>query len=150
LSDSLERLSQETLPSVLFPQAPVIRFVPDRKVCLCGGPLVVQKTRRKTVLSLIGPFIAHETLLQCSECSRVFDSDDLLGIVPPRCNIAYDVMVFIGRALFRRHRNTEEVRAELVLRNVRLCASEVTYLGGSSSPCSPWLIVRQPHGFVGG
>jgi len=129
LSDSLERLSQETLPSVLFPQAPVIRFVPDRKVCLCGGPLVVQKTRRKTVLSLIGPFIAHETLLQCSECSRVFDSDDLLGIVPPRCNIAYDVMVFIGRALFRRHRNTEEVRAELVLRNVRLCASEVNYLG---------------------
>ena len=129
LSDRLERLSQETLPSVLFPDPPVIRFVPDRKVCLCGRPLVVQKTRRKTVLSLTGPFIAHETLLHCSECSRVFDSDDLLGIVPSRCNVAYDVMVFIGRALFLRHRNTEEVRAELVPRNVRLCASEVDYLG---------------------
>ncbi len=129
LSGSLERLSQETLPSVLFPEPPVIRFVPDRKVCLCGRPLVVQKTRRKTVLSLTGPFIAHETLLHCLECSRVFDSDDLLGIVQSRCNVAYDVMVFIGRALFLRHRNTEEVRAELVPRNVRLCASEVDYLG---------------------
>jgi len=129
LSGSLERLSQETLPSVLFPEPPIIPFVPDRKVCLCGRPLVVQKTRRKTVLSLTGPFIAHETLLHCSECSRVFDSDDLLVIVPSRCNVAYDVMVFIGRALFLRHRNTEEVCAELVLRNVRLCASEIDYLG---------------------
>jgi len=38
-------------------------------------------------------------------------------------------MVFIGRALFLRHRSTEEVRTELVTRNVRLCASEVNYLG---------------------
>ena len=129
LGDSLERLSQETLPSVLFPEPPVIPFVPERKVCLCGRPLVVQKTRRKTVFSLTGPFIAHETLLHCPECSRVFDSDALLGIVPSRCNVAYDVMVFIGRALFLRYLNTEEVRAELVPRNVRLCASEVDYLG---------------------
>jgi hypothetical protein len=89
----------------------------------------VQKTRRKTVLSLTGPFIAHETLLQCPACCRVFDSDTLLRLVAPRCNVAYDVMVFIGRALFLRHRSTGEVRAELVARNVRLCASEVEYLG---------------------
>ena len=107
----------------------MIRFAPQRKACLCGVPLVVQKTRRKTVLSLTGPFIAHETLLQCPACSRVFDSDTLLRLVPPRCNVAYDVMVFIGRALFLRHRSTGEVRCELVARNVRLCASEVEYLG---------------------
>ena len=107
----------------------MIRFAPQRKACLCGVPLVVQKTRRKTVLSLTGPFIAHETLLQCPACSRVFDSDTLLRLVPPRCNVAYDVMVFIGQALFLRHRSTEEVRCELVARNVRLCASEVEYLG---------------------
>lgn len=90
---------------------------------------MVQKTRRKTVLSLTGPFVAHETLLQCPACSRVFDSDTLLRLVAPRCNVAYDVMVFIGRALFLRHRSTEEVRCELVARNARLCASEVDYLG---------------------
>ena len=117
------------MPAVLFPEPPLIRFIPDRKGCLCGRHLVLQKTRRKTVFSLTGPFIAHETLLHCPECSRVFGSNDLLAIVPPRCNVAYDVMVFIGRSLFLRHRNTEEVRAELVLRNVRLSASEVDYLG---------------------
>ncbi|NQU14799.1 MAG: transposase [Desulfobacteraceae bacterium] len=125
----MERLSHETLPSALFPQPPVIRFAPQRKTCLCGVPLVVQKTRRKSVLSLTGPFFAHETLLQCPACSRVFDSDTLSRIVPSRCNVAYDVMVFVGRALFLRHRSTEEVRTELVTRNVRLCASEVNYLG---------------------
>jgi len=129
LSHSLTRLSQETVPSALFPQPPVIRFAPQRNACLCGVPLVVQKTRRKTVLSLTGPFIAHETLLQCPACSRVFDSETLLKLVPPRCTVAYDVMVFIGRALFLRHRSTEEVRCELGARSVRLCASEVEYLG---------------------
>ena len=81
------------------------------------------------MLSMTGPFVAHETLLQCPACSRVFGSDTLPGLVAPRCNVAYDVMVFIGRALFLRHRSTEEVRTELTARNVRLCASEVDYLG---------------------
>lgn len=129
LSCSLERLSQETLPSALFPQPPVVDFTLEKKVCLCGGRLGVQKTRRKTVLSMTGPFIAHETILQCPACARVFGSDVLLRLVPSRCNVAYDLMVFIGRALFQRHRTTEEVRAELAARNVRLCASEVAYLG---------------------
>ncbi len=98
-------------------------------MCFCGGQLGVQKTRRKTVLSMTGPFIAHETVLQCRVCARVFDSDILLRLVPSRCNVAYDVLVFIGQALFLRHRTTEEVRAELAARNVTLCASEVDYLG---------------------
>lgn len=101
-------------------------------MCFCGGQLGVQKTRRKTVLSMTGPFIAHETVLQCRVCARVFDSDILLRLVPSRCNVAYDVLVFIGQALFLRHRTTEEVRAELAARNVTLCASEVDYLGYKS------------------
>ena len=98
-------------------------------MCLCGERLVVQKTRRKTVLSMTGPLIAHETVLQCSTCSRTFGSHALLRLVPNRCNVAYDVLVFVGQALFRRHRTTQEVRVELAARNVRLCASEVNYLG---------------------
>lgn len=129
MTGSLERVSQETLPAALFPQPPVVSFSPQRDRCPCGGRLVVQKTRRKTVLSLIGPFIAHETVLQCPVCDRVFGSEALLRLVAGRCQVAYDVLVFVGRALFERHRTTEEVRAELVARQVRLCASEVDYLG---------------------
>ena len=78
---------------------------------------------------MTGPFIAHETVLQCSACGAVFGSDVLLHLVPARSNVAYDVMVFVGRALFQRHRTTEEIRTELGARNVRLSASEVDYLG---------------------
>jgi len=50
-------------------------------------------------------------------------------LVPARSNVAYDVMVSVGFAMFQRHRTTEEIRTELLARNVRLSASEVDYLG---------------------
>jgi hypothetical protein len=125
----LARLSQETLPAALFPQPPVIRFAPERNVCHCDTRLIVQKTRRKMVFSMTGPFIAHETVFQCPVCFRIFVSEALLRLVPSRCNVAYDVLVFVGRALFHRYRTTQEVRAELSARNVRLSASEIEYLG---------------------
>ena len=89
----------------------------------------MQKTRRKTVLGMIGPFIAHETVHQCRVCSRTCGSDSLLRLVSSRCTVAYDVLVHVGQALFQRHRTLEEVRTELAVRNVHLCASEVAYLG---------------------
>jgi hypothetical protein len=89
----------------------------------------VQKTRKKKVLRMTGPFIAHETVLQCSACDTVFGSEALLQLVPTRSNVAYDVMVSVGSAMFQRHRTTEEIRTELLARNVALSASEVDYLG---------------------
>jgi len=129
LSLTIVQLHEETLPSALFPQPPVIWFAPERNVCLCDGRLVVQKTRRKRVLSMTGPFIAGERVLECSACSRTFASDALLQLVSSHCKVAYDVLVFVGRALFQRYRTAQEVRAELLDRNVRLCASEIDYLG---------------------
>jgi len=129
LSGSLARLSRETLPSVLFPQPPVVRFASKTDTCHCGVRLLVQKTRRKKVLSMLGPFVAHETLVRCPGCSSTFHSDHLPRLVASRSNVAYDVLVFVGRALFQRHRNSREVRAELIARNVRLSISEIEYLG---------------------
>lgn len=119
----------DTLPAALFPQPPVIRFSPEREECLCGNRLLVQKTRRKKVLQMTGPMIAHETLSQCPSCGTVFGSDTLLRLVPARSNVAYDVMLFVGRALYQRHRTAEEIRTDLAARNVLLCASEINYLG---------------------
>jgi hypothetical protein len=125
----LKKLSQEILPLALFPHPPIVHFAPEMDVCPCGGRLGMQKSRRKTVLSMTGPFIAHERVLQCEDCDRAFHSESLLRLVPARCNVAYDVLVFVGQALFRRHCTTEEVRTELITRNVRLCSSEIEYLG---------------------
>jgi len=119
----------ESSPAALFPRPPVIRFFPKQEACDCGRKLVVQKTRRKSVLSMNGPFLAHETLYECRTCSRVFDSEELLQLVPSRCNVAYDTLVFVGEALFRRHQTTLEVRAGLIARNIYLSDSEIAYLG---------------------
>ena len=89
----------------------------------------MQKTRRKTVQTMIGPFIAHETVLQCPASSSTFHSDALLTLVGSRCNVAYDVLIFVGDSFFRRHRTSREVRVDLIARNVRLSISEIEYLG---------------------
>jgi len=78
---------------------------------------------------MVGPFVAHETVRYCSKCGRVYLSEALLAFVPCGCNVAYDVLVFVGRALFQRHRTVQETLYELAARNVHLSASEVTYLG---------------------
>jgi len=129
LAQCLEKLKQEILPGKLFPQPPVIRFRHDRDVCQCTTPLVVQKTRRKNVQSMTGPFIAHETLLCCPQCERVYTSETLRQLVANRCNVAWDVVVFVGQSLFRHHRITEHIRRDLQALNINLCPSEIEYLG---------------------
>ncbi len=156
LSSCLQQLTQETLPVALFPSPPVVRFVPERTVCSCGGQLDVQKTRRKTVLSMTGPFIAHETVLNCQSCSSFFGSEALLQLVPKWCNIGYDVLVYIGRALFQRYRTIQEVRIELYSRNVRISDSEISYLGykfiATLAACHQQATprIRQSMGLAGG
>lgn len=78
---------------------------------------------------MTGPFVAHETLFQCPTCRAVFNADPLRRMVPPRCNMGYDVMVFVGQSLFQRYRTAAEIQAELADRNLFISASEVYYLG---------------------
>ena len=119
----------DTSAAALFPKPPIIRFIPQKEECPCGTRLLVQKTRRKKVLTMTGPMIAHETVTRCPDCGAVFASDTLRQLVPARSNVAYDVLVFVGRSMYQRHRTTEETRAELATRNVLLCPSEINYLG---------------------
>jgi hypothetical protein len=65
----------------------------------------------------------------CHDCDRIFASEALQSIVPKRCNVAYDLLIFVGQALFRRYRNVQEIRTELITRNIRLSPSEIGYLG---------------------
>jgi hypothetical protein len=119
----------DTSPAVLFSEPPVIRFTPQREKCSCGTRLLVQKTRRKNVLKMTGPMIAHETITHCPRCGKVFGSDALRRWVPAGSTVAYDVMVFVGQSMYQRHRTTQEIRAELAVRNVFLSPSEISYLG---------------------
>jgi len=81
--------------------------------CSCGKALFVQKTRWKTVFSMTGPFKAHETLYHCRICRKAYRSKDLRNIVARCCNVAWDVLVFVGKSLFQRCLTTDQVCHEL-------------------------------------
>jgi hypothetical protein len=108
-----------------------VEFRPARTHCPdCGGELKVCKTRRRTVSTLhVGRFRAREVLLSCKPCGHTFRSEELGALVAPGANFGYDVMVYAGRALFLRHRNEEEVVAELAQNYVRISPREVSLLG---------------------
>lgn len=78
---------------------------------------------------MTGPFKAHETLYHCRTCRQVYRSEDLRNIVARCCNVAWDVLVFVGKSLFQRCLTTDQVCHELKLRNIDLSRSEVEYLG---------------------
>src|SRR5690606_30971639 len=62
-------------------------------------------------------------------CARTHRSEELCALVPPGANFGYDVMVHAGKAFFLRHRNEEEVVAELAEKNVRISPREASLLG---------------------
>lgn len=78
---------------------------------------------------MTGPFVARETIGLCMNCKRTFRSEALQRLVPKYCNVAFDLLVFIGQALFRRHRTVDEICDELTTRNINISASEIGYLG---------------------
>ena len=78
---------------------------------------------------MTGPFKAHETLYHCRECQQVYRSKDLRNIAAKCCNVAWDVLVSVGKSLFQRCLTTDQVCHELKLRNIELSPSEVEYLG---------------------
>ena len=98
----------------------------------CRAPLQVYKTQCRTVQTLpLGCYSAHETLLHCERCPNdtLYGAESLSQLVPAGCTFGYDVLVFVGRALFLRQRRAEEIIAELQAHQVRLSPSEVGYLG---------------------
>jgi hypothetical protein len=92
----------------------------------------VKKTRTQTVHTLhLGCFTAHETLLQCDHCPNPesYAAEELSRLAPSGCTFGYDVVIFVGKALFCLQRRTQEIVEELRSRNIRISAREVGYLG---------------------
>ncbi len=122
----------EACPAYLFREPPQLFFRSAHQVCpSCRADLTVQKTRNKTVVSLLGEFVAHEWVLECRLCDAgtVCASEELPRIVPERCNVAFDLLVFAGKALFVEHRNSLEIQSELATRGIDISTGEIEYLG---------------------
>lgn len=57
----------------------------------------------------------------------VFHSRELRTLIPEHCNFGYDIIVFIGESLLLRCRNYQEIRLELLKRNVVISESEIAF-----------------------
>jgi len=133
LNQHLEKLQSNLLLGTLFPEKPLIRFVPNPSHCSrCDHTLQVWKTRTRKVATLgIGHFIAHETQAYCPHCAdgSVFQAAELHQLVPRGARYGYDVMDYVGQALFLHCRNANEIRRELREKNIRISQREIGYLG---------------------
>jgi hypothetical protein len=133
LNDYLEKLQSHLSLGALFPEKPLIRFVPDLSHCpRCHRATQVRKTHTRKIATLcIGDFIAHETQGYCPHCvdRPVFRAAELHQRVPRGARYGYDVMVYVGQALFLRCRNGKEIRRELSEKNIRISQRAVGYLG---------------------
>jgi len=79
----------------------------------------------------IGDFLAHETQGYCPHCADrpVFRAAQLHQLVPRGARYGYDVMDYVGQALFLRCRNGKEIQCELREKNIGISQREIGYLG---------------------
>jgi hypothetical protein len=90
----------------------------------------VLKTRTRKVITLpIGEFVARETIWWKPATGEICPSPALRGLVAPACNYGYDVVVFVGQALFLDAQPVRQIVSELARRHVHLSASTVSELG---------------------
>jgi hypothetical protein len=93
-------------------------------------PLNVLKTESRKVITLqIGTFKARETVNVCKKCGRIHRSKQLCRLVAPSCNFGYDVLVYVGNAIFLHHLPDLVIIEQLSRKNVHISPSEITYLG---------------------
>ncbi len=115
----------------MFPLPPRLEFRAEQERCKdCDAPLNALKTRTRKVVTLhLGEFSAYESVAVCKMCHGTHGSEQLRRLVPPSSNFGYDIVVYVGKALFLRHRNGAEIVAELAGKNALISQSEVYVLG---------------------
>ena len=77
----------------------------------------------------IGQWIARETIWKDPATDRVYPSPSLRRLVAPGCTYGYDVVVYVGRALFIEAQPVRHIIPQLARRHVHLSASTVADLG---------------------
>ena len=55
--------------------------------------------------------------------------EDARLLVPEFCNFGYDIMEYVGRALFLEHRAVQQIMAALKEKNVTVSDREIAFLG---------------------
>lgn len=125
-----QQLQVQTRPATLFENLPLLCFRAEQQICpIDGQRLRVLKTQKRTVKAIgIGTFQAHHTVLYCKR-NHVWRSKALDELVAPNSNVAYSVMVEIGKLRFLDKRQVKEIQSILLQQHsVALSTSEIEIL----------------------
>lgn len=129
LTSYRDKISKAISTSNLFEKSPTLYFYPENKDCK-QSDVKVLKSRKKNVVTLdIGPFCAKETILANSADTTVYQSEELRALTPYRCTYGYDILVYVGYALFVRCCSEGRIIEELTDRNVSISQREIGFLG---------------------
>ena len=128
LKSHIDKIVEGVSAGRLFPEVPTVHFYAQAD---CGpGNLTVLKTRQKKVVTLdVGPLRAKETVLQSPADGTIYPSQELKALAPLRCTFGYDVIVYVGYALFVHCRSEQQIIKEMAARNISISDREISFLG---------------------
>ena len=129
-----EQTERRLNPQTIFPKKPTIRIEPNELICDCKAhhKLNILKTKQREVRTLhIGAFDVHETVKICpdKQCKRIYRYTELDHFLSPGTNFGYDVMEYVGRAVWSRSQTAVQIQKALRrYNNLEISESEITYM----------------------
>lgn len=127
-----EKVEKEINPGFIFGEKPTVYIEPNESVCTCEShrTLLVRKTKKREVRSLhIGHFVVHETVKICPLCEKTYRNTELDIFLPAGANFGYDVLEYIGKAIWRKSQPAAQIQEDLKwYYNLTISESEITYL----------------------
>jgi ribosomal protein S20 len=128
LKSHIDKIVEGVSAGRLFPEIPTVHFSGQGD----SRPrnLTVLKTRQKKVVTLdVGPLRAKETVLQSLADGTIYTCQELTALAPRRCTFGYDVIVYVGYALFVHCRSEQDIIKELAAKNISISDREISFLG---------------------
>jgi len=125
----MDKIIRDVCAAGLFQERPTIYFYPENCVSSPDN-LTVLKTREKNVVNLdIGAFRARETILKDGCADTVYNSQELRSLTPYRCTYGYDILVYVGYALFVHSFSEQRIITALARQNVFISQRQIGFLG---------------------
>ena len=98
--------------------------------------MLVQKTKERKIVTLhLGTFLLYEVRKYCPVCSAIYRCTKIDNLVAPGSNFGYDILEYIGRAVWSDLKTVEKIRNELVQKNVSISEREIAYLAKKFVAC---------------
>jgi len=128
-----QQCQRQCTPAQFFDNIPLLAFKAEQQTCpVDGQPLQVWKTSTRTIKALgIGTFKARHLSLCCKQHRDrgPWHSQELAALVPAHNNVAYNVMVEVGKLRFRENRQVREIKQRLLEHHaIDLCTKEIELL----------------------